>query len=326
MTVIPRPSLLSPAVRDETRSRFAADLVEGLGRSPKALPPKYFYDGVGSALFEQITQLPEYYPTRTEIDILRAHGADIAALVPEGAVLVEFGSGSSTKIRLLLDHLPKLHAYVPVDISGDFLRTSAAELAQDYPHIAIAPVAADFTMSFALPPGLSQRPLVGFFPGSTLGNFEPREAERFLAMVRALLGPESLFILGVDLIKDEAILNAAYNDAAGITAAFNLNLLARANRELGADFDLHQFEHRAFFNPRVGRVEMHLVSQRTQMVRVVASEIAFEAGETIHTESSYKYTLDGIGALAARSGWSVVANWTDPKGFFSVHALRAAVA
>jgi L-histidine N-alpha-methyltransferase len=305
------------------RSEFARDLVAGLSATPKRISPKYFYDEAGSRLFERITTLPEYYPTRTELAILKAHGSRIAALVPERGALVEFGSGSSAKVRLLLGHLPKLAAYVPVDISASFLGEEAKRLRAEHPSLAVVPVAADFTKPFALPPAVKAMPRAGFFPGSTIGNFEPEEAKNFLRHAAAILGPGAPFIVGVDLVKDEDVLNRAYDDSEGVTAAFNLNLLARANHELGADFDVDAFAHHAFFDEDKSRIEMHLVSRRAQIVHVAGAAISFEEGETIHTENSYKYTLTRFAALAREAGWRSVEVWTDKDRFFSVHALRS---
>lgn len=304
--------------------RFLADVVAGLGSTPKWLPAKYFYDAAGSALFEEITRLPEYYPTRTELGILRERGAEIAAAVPAGAALVEFGSGSSVKVRLLLEHLPELAVHVPVDVSAEMLAAEAEALAADFPGLAVKPVAADFTAPFRLPPEAAGRPHVGFFPGSTIGNFEPPEAAAFLRQAGTILGPGATFIVGVDLVKDAAVLNAAYDDAAGVTARFNLNVLARINRELGGQFDLAHFAHRAFVNPELSRIEMHLVSRIAQQVRVGAHLFAFEAGETIHTENSYKYTLDGFRQLAQGAGWRPERAWADGDNLFSVHLLSQA--
>ena len=303
---------------------FLADVLAGLGSSPKRLAAKYFYDAVGSALFEEITRLPEYYPTRTELGILREHGSEIAAAVPPEAALVEFGSGSSIKVRVLLKHLGDLAVYVPVDVSAEMLAAEADCLAADFPHVAVKPVAADFTAPFRLPIEASGRPRIGFFPGSTIGNFEPAEAASFLRQAGRILGPGAAFIVGVDLVKDKAVLDAAYDDAAGVTARFNLNVLARINRELGGQFDLAQFAHRAFFNPERSRVEMHLVSRIAQQVRVGPARFDFAAGETIQTENSYKYTLDGLGALARSTAWRPERAWTDPASLFSVHLLRMA--
>jgi dimethylhistidine N-methyltransferase len=302
-------------------SPIAAEVLDGLRATPKRLPPKYFYDAVGSQLFEQITQLPEYYPTRCELDILRANAAAIAKLIPDGACLVEFGSGSRAKARLLLQ-AARVAAYVPVDISAEFMEREAEALRREFPKLAVSPVAGDFTQPFELPAGVKAMPKVGFFPGSTVGNFEPHEACAFLRNTGRILGRDAILIIGVDLIKDAGILNEAYNDSAGVTEAFNLNLLARLNRELGADFKLDKFEHHAFYNRERGRIEMHLASAKRQKVKVCGETIDFRAGETIHTENSYKYSIESFGALARGSGWTPVAVWTDAKRFFSVQALK----
>ncbi|GAA0265021.1 Histidine N-alpha-methyltransferase [Methylorubrum aminovorans] len=322
MTIDPRLTAASPAAPLSENGLFLADVWDGLGASPKVLPAKYFYDAAGSALFEQITVLPEYYPTRTELGILDARGTEIAALLPEGAALVEFGSGSTAKLRRLLRHLPGLSAYLPVDVSGEFLREQAVTLRGDFPDLAVEPVVADFTRPFALPGGFENRALAGFFPGSTIGNFEPGEAARLLDVFGRILGAGATLVLGVDLVKDRSVLEAAYDDAARVTAAFNLNLLHRINRELDGEIDPDAFAHRAFFNEAASRIEMHLVSRRAQSVRVAGRGFAFAEGESIHTENSYKYTLDGFRTLAARAGWASVEAWTDRDGLFSVHALR----
>jgi dimethylhistidine N-methyltransferase len=301
---------------------FLADVRAGLSAPRKTLSPKYFYDAAGSALFEAITALPEYYPTRTEVAILDRRGAEIAALLPRQAALVEFGSGSTAKLRRLLSHLPDLAAYVPVDVSGEFLGEQAATLKQDFPDLTVEPVVADFTKPFSLPGSIGSAPRAGFFPGSTVGNFEPPEAEALLNGFGEILGPDALMILGVDLVKDTGRLEAAYDDAAGVTAAFNMNLLRRINHELGGDFDLATFHHRAVFNRELSRIEMHLVSLIAQTVRIGGDSFSFAEGETIHTESSYKYTLDSFRALAARAGWRSEMVWTDADALFSVHALR----
>lgn len=309
---------------DQQTSVFAREAIGDLSQRPKRLSPKYFYDATGSELFEAITRLPEYYPTRTELSILRDRGSDIAALIPEGAALIEFGAGATTKVRLLLENCA-ISAYVPVDISGDFLQGQANALRRDFPGLAVYPVAADFTAPFALPEiiTLAGMPKVGFFPGSTLGNFEPHEACAFLRSAREILGKDSQMIIGVDLEKDERVLYDAYNDAAGVTARFNLNVLVRINRELGGNFDLSAFTHRAIYNRERHRIEMHLISKKSQSVRLLGTNFAFRAGESIHTESSYKYSLDRFAALARGSGWTPRASWTDKAGMFSVHALVA---
>jgi dimethylhistidine N-methyltransferase len=253
--------------------------------------------------------------------ILRRDGARIMGEVAPGTALVEFGSGSTAKARVLLDAAPTLAAYVPVDISAEFLGSEATRLQDDYPQLNVLPVAADFTSLFELPPPVRGRPLVGFFPGSTIGNFEPHEADAFLRRAAKVLGPGASFIVGADLVKDETVLHAAYNDAAGVTARFNLNLLARINRELGGDFDLDAFLHQAFYNRERARIEMHLVSLITQRVQVAGHTIAFRAGEAIHSENSYKYTPERFAALARNAGWTTRAVFTDPDNYFSVHAL-----
>jgi dimethylhistidine N-methyltransferase len=321
MNVQPAVARRQPAERDEA---FARDVITGLSARPKRLPPKYFYDATGARLFEEITALPEYYPTRSELAILRAHAPAMARLLPSETALIEFGSGSTRKVRLLLNAAPTVAAYVPVDISAQWLAEEAARLRRDYPELAVLPVAADFTQAFRLSPAIAGLPRAGFFPGSTIGNFEPHQATAFLHHAARILGEDALLIVGIDLVKDVATLTAAYNDAAGVTAAFNLNLLARINRELGADFDLSAFSHQAFYNRERARIEMHLVSRRDQRVKVGGRVIQFRECETIHTENSYKYTAESFGALARRAGWTSVAAWTDTDGYFSVQALRAA--
>jgi dimethylhistidine N-methyltransferase len=320
MNVLARDVRQQPAEGD---SEFARDVVAGLAARPKRLSPKYFYDEKGSQLFEQITAQPEYYPTRCELAILQDHGAEIARFIPPRAAVIEFGSGSTRKARLLLNAAPQIEAYVPVDISGEMLTQEAEALARDYPKLVVVPVTADFMQPFALPDVVADRPRTGFFPGSTIGNFEPYDAASFLRHAGRILGAGASLIIGFDLIKDSATLNAAYNDAAGVTAAFNLNLLERMNRELGADFDPEAFSHRAFYNTERRRIEMHLASCRRQKVKVAGRIVEFRAGETIHTENSYKYSAESFGALARGSGWTPVASWTDPQGNFAVQALSA---
>lgn len=307
---------------DEQTCVFARDAIEDLSHHPKRLSPKYFYDAAGSELFEAITRLPEYYPTRTELSILRHRGGEIASILPQAAGLVEFGAGATTKVRLLLRHCD-ISAYVPVDISGDFLKSQADALRKDFPSLAVYPVAADFTAPFALPEVIAGMPKVGFFPGSTLGNFEPEEARQFLRSARDILGSRAQMIVGVDLEKDERVLHEAYNDAAGVTAKFNLNVLVRINRELGGNFDLSAFTHRAIYNRNQHRIEMHLISKKRQAVRMLGTSFAFQPGESIHTENSYKYSLERFAALAHSSGWKVRKSWTDDAKMFSVHALSA---
>jgi dimethylhistidine N-methyltransferase len=307
---------------DDATSAFAGDVIGNLSQHPKRLSPKYFYDAAGSELFEQITVLPEYYPTRTELGILRDRGREIAADIPDGAALVEFGAGATTKVRLLLEHC-EFSAYVPVDISGEFLSAQADGLRKDFPALDVHPVAADFTTPFALPPAIADMPKVGFFPGSTLGNFEPHEASSFLRTAREILGDGAQMIIGVDLEKDERVLYDAYNDSAGVTARFNLNVLVRINRELGGNFDLSGFIHRSIYNRDRHRIEMHLISRKAQNVRILGNNFSFRPGESIHTENSYKYSLERFTALARGSGWSVRKSWTDKARMFSVHSLVA---
>ena len=302
-------------------AEFAADVVAGLMAAPKRLSPKYFYDRAGSELFERITQLPEYYPTRTELGILNERAADIARLMPARAALIEFGSGASTKTRIVLRTARELAAYVPVDISAEYLDRQVQELRCEFPDVAMHPLAADFTRPFGLPKALAAMPCVGFFPGSTIGNLEPHEAAAFLRQAGRILGRGATFMVGVDLVKDTQVLQKAYNDAAGVTAAFNLNLLARLNRELGAKFNLAAFEHHAFYNRERSRIEMHLASRKRQRITVGGERIEFRAGETIHTENSYKYSIEAFGAIARGAGWTAVAVWTDRDNYFSVHAL-----
>jgi dimethylhistidine N-methyltransferase len=308
---------------DEPTSAFAGDVLDGLSQRPKRLSPKYFYDGRGSELFEQITLLPEYYPTRTELSILRDRAGEISAIVPKGSALVEFGAGATTKVRLLLNECA-FGAYVPVDISGDFIKAQAEALRGDFPGLAVYPITADFTAPFALPEAIADMPKVGFFPGSTLGNFEPHEACAFLRTAREILGAGAQMVIGVDLEKDERLLYEAYNDKAGITARFNLNVLHRMNCELGGNFDLSAFTHRAIYNGDRHRIEMHLISRKAQTVRVLGHRFSFRAGESIHTENSYKYSLERFAGLARGSGWTVRETWTDEGGLFSVHVLKAA--
>jgi dimethylhistidine N-methyltransferase len=306
--------------------QFATDALAGLTATPKSLPPKYFYDAEGSALFEQITELPEYYPTRCEMQILRVHARDIAQLVPQGAALIEFGSGSSKKARIVLGAAAgKLAAYVPVDICREMIEQEAAELRPDFPQVKVLPVTADITQMFPLPAAAKSAPVrVGFFPGSTIGNFEPHEAAAFLRHAGKILGPNARLIVGADLIKPADVLNAAYNDAQGVTAKFNLNLLTRINRELGGNFKLAGFEHHAVYNRERHRIEMHLASLKRQKVKVAGATIDFRAGETIHTENSYKYSVESLSALARGAGWRALEAWTDAQNYFSIQVFELA--
>jgi dimethylhistidine N-methyltransferase len=308
--------------REGTQS-FAADVTAGLSQPQKSIPPKYFYDAEGSRLFEAICELAEYYPTRTEIGLLRQAASEIAALVPEGAALVEFGSGASLKTRILLDAAPQIAAYVPIDISRDALAEAARSLGRDYPDLQVAPLAEDFTTALRLPSEAAARPILGFFPGSTIGNFAPDEARGFLARARHLLGVGARFLVGVDLVKPQAELVAAYDDALGVTAAFNKNLLVRINRELGGDFDPESFAHRARWNGAESRIEMHLESLRDQEVEAAGRRFRFAAGETLHTENSYKFTLEGFSRLAESAGWRAERWWASAHPAFAIMLLRA---
>jgi dimethylhistidine N-methyltransferase len=302
--------------------RFRADVIAGLSRPRKRLPSKYFYDAAGSRLFDRITELPEYYPTRTEIGILREHAAAMAARCGPRCLLVELGAGNLTKVRLLLDRLERPAGYVPVDVSGEHLRSAASALADDYPALEVMPVVADFTSPFDLPDVPASRRVV-YFPGSTIGNFDPPEADALLRHAAWLVGDGGGLLLGVDLRKDEAVLERAYNDAAGVTAAFNRNLLVRANRELGSDFDVAAFRHVAFYDRERSRIEMHLVSVAEQRVRIGAATFDFRAGESIHTENSYKYDLAELAARAERCGLRLDEAWTDAQNYFAVLYLTA---
>ena len=302
---------------------FLDDVIAGLSASRKSLPPKYFYDARGSQLFDAICELPEYYPTRTELALLARVAPEMARLAGPRAEIVEFGAGSLRKVRLLLDAMERPARYLPIDISGEHLARSVLSLQQDYPGIDVQPVVADYTQRWLLParlPGAGRR--VGFFPGSTIGNFTPPEALHFLQVAGQVLRGGALLI-GADLVQDPAMLHAAYNDAQGVTAAFNLNLLARANREIGARFKLDQFAHSAFYNAPHQRIEMHLVSRRAQQIALGGECYEMDEGEALHTENSHKFTVDGLRALATRAGFRPGPVWTDVDRLFSVHWLHA---
>lgn len=304
-------------------SDFANDLLLALRRRPRSLSPKHFYDAHGSALFDKICLLPEYYPTRTELGILTRKASQIAALMGPHAELIEFGAGSLRKVRVLLDAMEAPARYIPIDISGDHLAHAADILQKDYPLLEIYPVVADYTAPLTLPSlrkDNAQR--IGFFPGSTIGNFSPQEAAAFLKMAGKLLRGGAL-LLGADLIKTPRVLHAAYNDTQGITALFNMNVLARANRELSANFDPEKFEHCAFYNAPLQRIEMHLVSRFHQTISVCDEHFEFEEGETLHTENSYKFTINSLHKLAKEAGFLPGPVWTDPGGLFSLHWLNA---
>jgi dimethylhistidine N-methyltransferase len=294
------------------------DVIAGLSLPQKSLPPKYFYDDAGSRLFERICRLPEYYLTRAELSLTRKHLASIARFAGRGCELIEYGSGESLKTRLLIRAL-RPAAYLPVDISRAALLGAAERLSREFPWLDIVPVNGDFSRPIELP--RARAPRVVYFPGSTIGNLTPEEAHAFLSMTR---GQAGRMLVGVDLRKDANVLHAAYNDSRRVTAAFNLNLLARINRELRADFDLKRFAHYAFYNAAAGRIEMHLVSLARQTVAIGTHRFLFDAGESIHTENSYKYSIEAFRALAARAGYQAKKAWIDRQGLFALHGLQAA--
>jgi L-histidine Nalpha-methyltransferase len=301
------------------------EVLRGLNSPQKELPCKLLYDDVGSQLFEHITELDEYYPTRIEQRIMRQSGADMAAEVGADCLLIEYGSGSSQKTRILLDHMQQPAGYVPIDISRELLAQSAAAIAEAYPGLRVLPVCGDYTGSLHLPAKLPKsRRRLAYYPGSTIGNFVPEDARRFLTRIAEVCGPGGGLLIGVDMKKDPLMLHRAYNDALGITAAFNLNILGRLNREFRADFAVDKFRHYAFYNPVFARVEMHLVSLAEQTVHLGGMKIHFDRGESIWTEASYKYNPQEFAALAGRAGWRVQRVWTDDRGLFSVQYLEVA--
>lgn len=305
---------------EPTLETFADAVLRGMAEPQKRVPCKYFYDEIGSQLFDRICTLDEYYPTRTETALLERIAPEIALLAGPECQLIELGSGASRKVRTLIDALERPAAYVPVDISRTALVAAAREIAEDYPSLRVTAICADYTEPFVVTAnGSGQR--LAFFPGSTVGNFTPPLAQQFLHRIALMLGPSGALLIGVDLKKDSRILNAAYNDALGITAAFNLNLLHRINRELCGDFDLAAFHHHAFYNEAGGRIEMHIVSDTAQKAHIAGREFSFAAGETIHTEDSHKYALGEFQSLAGKAGFSPLAFWTDPAHLFSVHYL-----
>ena len=312
------------------RSDFANDVLQGLAKRPASIPPKYFYDTKGSQLFDAITELPEYYLTRTETTILQANMDEIAQHIGTGSLLIEPGGGSCAKVHGLLEKLQPI-AYVPMDISRQHLQWAVEELATTFPRLDIHAVCTDFTQVMALPPTAPKATNVVFFPGSSIGNFDPKGAVEFLTSIAQLVKSGGYLLIGVDLKKDTAILNAAYNDAQGITAQFNLNLLHRINRELNADFDLSSWQHKAFYNEQAGRIEMHLVSLRQQQVQIGNAKhensiFEFASGETIHTENSYKYTTEEFVTMAQQAGFQTTApsavQWVDADNLFSVYLFR----
>ncbi|MBE9127409.1 MULTISPECIES: L-histidine N(alpha)-methyltransferase [unclassified Coleofasciculus] len=302
---------------------FHDEILQSLAQSKKAIAPKFFYDKRGSELFERICELEEYYPTRTEIALLKTHSQEIAQLIGKGSLLIEYGSGSSTKVRILLEALQEPVGYMPIDISQEHMVQASAELAQSYSELDVIAVCADYTQDFQLPP-YSKKPVnkkLIFFPGSTIGNLDPTQALHLLKQSASLLDTGDGMLIGVDLKKDPAILNAAYNDALGVTAEFNLNLLERINKELNANFDLANFRHWAFYNEEYSRIEMHLISLKEQTVAIAQIPFHFHEGETIHTESSYKYSIEEFQELADRAGFDAPQVWTDANHLFSLHYL-----
>ncbi len=307
-----------------TPESFRDEVLRGLGRQPKSIPCKFFYDERGSRLFDEICDLDEYYLTRTETAILQTFASEMAACIGPGALIVELGSGSGTKTRLLLDKLEAPVAYVPVDIAREHLIASAALLCDAYSSLEVLPVCADYTRAMALPkPKREVAQVCFFFPGSTIGNMNPTEAMTFLSHLRTLAGRPCAVLVGVDLEKDRAVLERAYNDERGVTAAFNSNLLTRINHEIGGSFDPSRFRHRAFYNEAESRVEMHLVSTCRQVAHVGPVSVAFDEGEAILTEYSHKFSLERMRAIAEKSGFAVQRVWTDPAGLFSVQFFQS---
>lgn len=314
--------LLEPSPVSQADPAFRRDILAGLSREQKATPPIWFYDRRGSELFEEITDLPTYYLTRTEVGLLRQHGADLAAAIGPSRAVVEFGAGSARKTPLLLRAIDPA-AYVPIDISGDFLHASSAALAAAFPSLPLVPVVGDFNGSLSLPGAIEGSPLLGFFPGSTIGNLEPPDAVDLLRTMRRLLGEDALLLIGMDQIKSPDRLIAAYDDPQGVTAAFNLNLLTRINRELEGDLPLDAFAHRAIWNDGKARIEMHLEATRTIHFHVCGQCFDMDAGETIHTESSHKYGLRDQRLLLRAGGWEPAQEWTDADDLFSLILARA---
>ncbi len=303
------------------RDDFHQDVISGLSGETKRLSPKYFYDEQGSQLFDAITRLPEYYPTRTEIGLLHQYGEDMAEMLGNDGLLLELGSGSDTKIRVLLDALQP-QTYAPIDISREPLRLAAGAIAQDHPELEVHAICTDYSKRLELPGFLDVQQRAAFFPGSSIGNFDPAQARYLLRRIAGLLGPDGMLLIGVDLKKAPARLHAAYNDIQGVTAKFNQNLLTRINRELDADFDVTAFRHEAFYNDQLGRVEMHLVATAPQHVRIDGCFFDFRAGESIHTENSYKFSVEEFQALAAQAGLCSLRVWQDDDALFSIHCLR----
>lgn len=320
-----KPRCGADAIDGTEQAGFRTAVLAGLERPQKAIPSRFFYDRRGSELFEQITRLEEYYPTRAELEIYETFGEEIAALVPRTGALVEFGSGSSRKIRALLKAMPSLKLYAPIDISEEMLDAEARSLAADFPDLEVVSVHADFMGEVVLPAAVARHRRLAFFPGSTIGNFLPREALQLLERVQAMVGQGGMLLIGVDLKKDARTLLRAYDDARGVTAAFNRNLLARVNAELGGDFDLKAFAHEVRYDEARGRIEMHLRSLKAQTVSIAGRRFAFAAGETIHTENSHKFTIAEFHLLARAAGFKPLSTWTDANGLFSAHLLAGRV-
>ena len=313
-----------PSAIANADGEFAEAVIDGLSAKRKSLPCRFFYDARGSELFEEITQLAEYYPTRAESSILAEHAREMAAGIADGSVLIEFGSGSSRKTEMLLSALPRLRAYIPIDVSSTALDEAKRRLQARFPSLDVWPIVGDFSGPIEIRPDLATCPRTGFFPGSTIGNLGPSEAVDLLVHMRKTLATGGQLIIGVDLKKDPRTLVRAYNDERGMTAEFNLNLLARINREIEPAFDLKGFRHRAIYDPVTGRIEMHLVSVKAQTVALLGRIFYFRAGETIHTENSYKYTVDEFQVLCRKAGWRANRVWTDSAALFSVHEMLSA--
>jgi dimethylhistidine N-methyltransferase len=314
LTAIQPASEVPPSTSD-----LLSDVIAGLSSDPRALPCKYFYDERGAALFQKICELPEYYITRTEIDILDRHRAEIASQLGPNVELIGLGTGAGTKTRILIEALEKPAAYIPVDISEKQLRKSTARFQKIFPYLEILPVCADYLQPVVLPaPRHKAARNVVYFPGSTIGNFEPSEALEFLRRIANVSGRGGGLLIGADLQKDQSVIEAAYNDKAGVTAEFNLNLLAHINRETGANFDLSKWQHRAIYNAEAGRIEMYLISTIDQTVRIQDRQFHFRASEKILTEHSYKHTPEGFIALARQAGFDFVKLWTDDARLFGV--------
>lgn len=320
-----QPGTAAVLDREPASSDFLSEVIAGLSHEPRTLPCKFFYDERGAGLFQKICELPEYYVTRSELQILRLYGTEIAQTLGAQIELIGLGTGAGTKTRILLEELKEPQVFVPIDISKEQLQKSSTRFRQIFPSLEVLPVCADYLEPFELPlpRRVSSRSVV-YFPGSTIGNFQPHDAGKFLRRLVDLAGPNGGLLIGVDLQKDKQVIEQAYNDSAGVTADFNLNLLTRANRELGADFDLKQWQHRAIYNPTDGRIEMHLISQADQTVHIQDRSFSFRTGEKIISEYSYKYTPDGFRSLAGEAGFEFVRMWTDQSGLFGVFYFTVA--